>query len=541
MPLTAIAALSFAANAALPLASLIATALAPSTERAQDLWLGGGFDLDSAAAGAGDLFDMDAEWQTVAKHTGTIQLSPRAILNAKDEDLKRAFDNMERRHIGLAVWLNLLEWPEKCGKIYAEADQAERVLARLHSLNAKVKYVALGSQYFYGHFYPATAECRLSIPDMAEQMVKKIPRIRAYFPDAEIGLAEYAFATAGFTDELIIWADAFRHSTGITPAFFHFEPANFRQAAGNIRRLANAMKSRKIPFGIVYDEYVLQAQLEARLSATRENIAAVEAAAGIHPDTAIFRSWHSRLLPEKQSGTFTNLVYEYLQAPPSLALMRQSNMVTGQVVDAAGRPMVSANLTFEAFDSRGKAKSMWYQHLEARIPHGAATALVGLRINQYGACICAGWSSVSIGTINYREEGTGVAEKFAPYPYAAGKVVPSVRRIELVPNESSGSDFKRFPVTAGATYSLDVPLSVPANGERAGFIAVWFYDEKGKLIRMDRLWFRPSLQSLGGVVTDNEGRFRTEIPPQVAAVEPEIRAYFAGSASVGFQSAVLSQ
>ncbi len=545
VPLTAIAALSVTATSEPASAALPPSSRRPaaSAQHAPDLWLVGKFNLISATASAGDMFDMDAEWPAVAKYTSTVQLPPPVLLNAKDEDLKRAFEYLDRRHIGLAVWLNVLEWPEKCSDNtgpYGYPANLERMLARLHRLGAKVKYAVFGAQYYYGHVYPTVKDCRLSAEEVAALAVKKMPLIRSYLPDAEIGLTDFSNASSDLTNELIRWTDVFQQATGVTPAFFHVEARWSRQAVRNLKPLADAMKARHIPFGIVYDGLEQTNSGEARSRNIREHIAAVETGEGIHPDTAIFRSWPARLLPEKQPGTFANLVYGYLQAPPSIALTRQSNMVTGQVVDAEGRPVASANVTLEALDAGGHA-TMADRHLTQKVPPGAVTAAVGMRVNQDGSCVCAGWADVSIGTIRYREDGTGRQEEFAPFPPDAGGAVPPVRRMQLVPGERVSSDFKQFSVTPGAAYDLDVPLSVPANGERAAYVGVMFMDANGKEIQRDRLWFQPFVHSLGTMVTDAGGWFRVEIPHELAAAEPEIRAYFAGIASVGSQSAALRQ
>jgi hypothetical protein len=113
--------------------------------------------------------------------------------------------------------------------------------------------------------------------------------------------------------------------------------------------------------------------------------------------------------------------------------------------------------------------------------------------------------------------------------------------MQFPPGQSVNLIFKSFPVTPGADYELDVPLSVSANGERAGYVVVAFRDGSGKDGRWDRLWFRPSVRSLGNSVTNADGRFQMEIPQRVVEAGSEIRAYFPGSTSLGSQTVTVSK
>src|SRR5262249_2916490 len=135
----------------------------------------------------------------------------------------------------------------------------------------------------------------------------------------------------------------------------------------------------------------------------------------------------------------------------------------------------------------------------------------------------------------------GRHEEIPPFPATrSGDARSSVRVIQLVPETNTNFNLKRFPVTPGAAYHLDVPLSVSANGERAGFVALTFLDSNGKAARLDRVWFRPSVHNLGHAVTNADGRFEVAIPSRVVEAGSDIRAYFPGSASLGSQTVTAS-
>jgi len=167
--------------------------------------------------------------------------------------------------------------------------------------------------------------------------------------------------------------------------------------------------------------------------------------------------------------------------------------------------------------------------------------MVGIQANMGGACVCAGRVDASAGTIRYEEVSTGRREEIPPFPASASNAPPSVRVMQFPPGQPVNLTFKTFPVTPGADYQFDVPLSVSANGERAGYASLVFVDRAGKWVRVERLWFRPSVRSLGGVITNADGRFQMEIPQRVVEAGSAIRAYFPGSASLGSQTVMASQ
>jgi hypothetical protein len=314
-------------------------------------------------------------------------------------------------------------------------------------------------------------------------------------------------------------------------------------AIRNLAPLARALMARHIPFGIIYNADDAAHSDETWIDSTRQHIAEIESTLGIHPYAAIFRSWApypSRLLPETQPGTLTNLAFQYLLARPAVALTREANILSGRMVDAQGHPVASANLAVDALDVAG-SMDLVERHLTGKVPPGAATAMVAMQVNLGGACVCDGRVDASVGTIRYHEASTGRREEIPPYPVTAGNVSPSVRAMQFLPAQPVNLIFKSFPVTPGADYELDVPLSVSANGERAGFIVVGFREGSGKESRWDRSWFRPSVRSLGIAVTNADGRFQMEIPQRVVEAGSEIRAYFPGSASLGSQTVTVDQ
>ena len=521
------------------------------------LWIAGGLNISAERRlhvnadqyrllDAGNMFNRDADWKTVASHASAVQMPGGVVLDATDDDLRHAFQNLAERHIALALEFRVLVRTERCPqktKGYSTPGALEEILERTHRLGGDLKYLVMDDPFFFGHRFAGRGACFEPPEKLARQVAEKIRLARGYFPNVQVGTSDVVDESAPWIDELVEWTDVYQRITGEPLAFFHANVAWSDLAMRNLAPLASALKARHIPFGIIYNADDAAHSDEAWADNTRQHIARIESTLGIRPYAAIFRSWTpypSRLLPETQPGTLTNLALQYLLARPSVTLTRRSNILSGQMVDAQGHPVASADLTVDALDVAARM-AVVERHLTGKVPPYAASALVGIHVDHSGACVCAGRAVASVGPIRYREPSTSQHEEIPPFPATvSGSARPAIRVMQLVPGEPATFNLKWFPVTAGADYALDVPLAVSANGERAGYVALTFFDGDGRAMRLDRLWFRPSVYSLGHAVTDAEGRFQVEIPSRVVEAGSEIRAYFPGSASLGSQTVTAS-
>ena len=543
VPLVAIATVSFSKESKLVKVPFLASERQPTDQPAANL-------LAASAAAAPQLwmsrvFNPSTDWKTVASHTSAMQFPPPVILNWKDDDLRRVFRNLAEHQIGLALEFRVLVRSDECPQVtkaYSNAGDEEKILERIQRLGGDVKYLVMDEPFFYGHRFAGLGACLEPPAKLARQIAEKIRLARTYFPNAQIGTADLIDESRPWIDELVEWTDVYQQVIGEPLAFFHAEVAWSHAAIRNLAPLALALKARHIPFGIIYNADGAAHSDETWIDITRQHIAEIESTLGVHPYAAIFRSWTpypSRALPETQPGTFTNLAFQYLLARPSVTLTREANILSGRMVDTQGHPVASANLSVDALDVAG-SMDLVERHLTGKVPSGAAAAMVGIQVNMGGACVCAGRVDASVGTIRYDEPSTGRHEEIPPFPATPGNASPSVRVMQFPP-EPVNLTFKSFPVTPGADYDFNVPLAVSANGERAGFATLVFLDSGGKWLKLDRLWFRPSVRNLGNVVINADGRFQVEVPQRVAEAGSAIRAYFPGSESLGSQTVTVSQ
>jgi hypothetical protein len=227
-------------------------------------------------------------------------------------------------------------------------------------------------------------------------------------------------------------------------------------------------------------------------------------------------------------------------APVStLKLQRAGDVVIGHLADPHGQPIANAPVAIEAIDVDAAAGPT-ERNLSLTVPANAATAIVGIRANMEGACVCAGEAAAIIGGIHYRERGTPRHADISPVSLPISGAPVSVRTLKLAADVKYEPNLQEFPVTSGAAYTLSTSLAATANAEHAGYVTIIFRDQDHKEIHRDNLWFEPSHRTLGEVTTGTDGSFRLAVPMDVAMAQETIHATFAGDASRGAAIASLA-
>jgi hypothetical protein len=296
--------------------------------RAADLWLIGGVPVVNQAAqwqgiraDAADMWTPDAPWKGVAGHTRVILFSPGILLRAKDDDLlKQAFSDMKRRNIDFAVELGLLTRTDKCqAKFEGYLDDIEavrRIVDRISRTGGDLRYIAMDEPFYYGHQYSGPGACHESAAELARRIAGSIAVVRKVFPNVQIGDEEVVDSSRAATDELAGWADVFKEATGEPLAFLHTDVSWSQAAMRNLVPLSAALKTRHVPLGVMYNaEGDATTSDEVWTQNAKEHFAEINGVLGVHPDHAVFQSWvtrPSRMMPEDQPGTLTNLALAYL-------------------------------------------------------------------------------------------------------------------------------------------------------------------------------------------------------------------------------------
>jgi hypothetical protein len=333
----------------------------------------------------------------------------------------------------------------------------------------------------------------------------------------------------------------FSAATGQNIAFLQVDinwgHANWPQS---LRQIVSFAQAGHLPLGIIYNANTTAAVSSdhAWLNSAVQNMIEIESKMGIVPAQAVFDSWDRfprRSITDETGLGEDYLVKQYLRASPSLRLSRSGQDITGTLSGRDGEPIAGAAITLTATDVGGRL-SPTARHLAGTVPERAAFAVVGIRIGLEGACVCAGPTAALVGGIHYRERGKPPQDISPVNPPVQGA---SVHTLPVTPGKIFAPNLKQFAVTPGAAYTLDTSLSAPAAADHAGYVTVIFLDAAGKGMSRENLWFTPSVQPLGRAMTDARGAFSLRLPANVASARPEIRAEWAGSASLRPAMAIL--
>lgn len=309
--------------------ALLLLTLVSSNAGATEIWMLGSPRVANKAPGwegvradAGDMWKADAPWETVARTVKVIGISPTNLDRAKDADLQAAFADIKRRKIALEVGTGLLIRSDRCRaktEAYVELAALQNLFERLRRNGADVKYVTADEPFFYGHKDSSPTSCHESAQALAQALKESMAVVRKYFPNAQFGADEVVDQDKPWIQELVAWTDTFKAVTGEPLAYLHADLNWTEGAVRNLVPLAAGLKQRHVPLGIIYDADLSGKSDDTWARNAVSNFARVEQGAGVHPDHAVIGTWvryPTRMLPENEPGTLTNVVLQYIQKHP---------------------------------------------------------------------------------------------------------------------------------------------------------------------------------------------------------------------------------
>jgi hypothetical protein len=319
------------------LSALAVSILLAGPAHATEIWMSAGPHINHPAPGweglrtdAGDMWKPGAPWATVASHAKVMTFVAPNLDRVTDSDLKLALDDLKRRHIALAVATGMIERSDRCRsntEAYVNPGALDVIFEKVRRNGGDVRYVVMDEPYFWGHRYSGQTACHESAQAIANAVAESVRLVRRYFPDAQIGEDEPVDQSRPWVDELAAWADAYQKATGEKLAFMNADLNWKMESMRNLAPLGKALKARGIPFGIIYNaDDVTSGHWFDPNSLSNSDIGwvrnavshytEIESGLGVHPDHAVFITWvryPTRMLPETQAGTFTNLVFQYIQ------------------------------------------------------------------------------------------------------------------------------------------------------------------------------------------------------------------------------------
>ena len=342
----------------------------------------------------------------------------------------------------------------------------------------------------YGYTPKRDGSCSEPASEIAKQIAPNIALVKRYFPQrADRRYRGRQPILQDLTNQVKLFPALFRgRNRGLLWHSMHTD-VNWSDAAlrPNLAALAQDMKARGIPFGVIYTAAPDVDSDVAWTANVKRHIAEVETEFSIRPDAAIFQTWTkypSHLLPENQDGTLTNVMLEYLRDRPSIKVARAGQTVSGILSDSTGRPIPNATVTISAEDVRGVFE-LQPKQITGTVPQNARSAVIGVRIDTEGVCACAGDVDAKLGTVEYRE-GIGRSQVIA-LPGENG----DMREFHASKGNPQAVNSRAFLVTPGAQFSVTIPASVTAQSEGAGYVTVIFLGADGKGVLRQMWRFKP--------------------------------------------------
>lgn len=484
-----------------------------------------------------DLFRPDAPWATTASRVQVFKLSTQFAAKADDHALRSVIEDLDRRHIALGLEALIMRGNGPCGngiEGYSAPNTMKLAAERIKNLGGKLRYAAMDEPLWFGHHHDGPQACKTPIKQLAQAISADVAVLRNAFPEIQIGDIEPLTPTAGpsWIDEIMAWTTEYQSATGIPLAFFHIDldwKPNWREP---LRQLVARLREAGIKPGIIYNGNVNDASDLAWTQRAEQRFLEIEAEPALRPDHAILQTWMprpSRLLPETQPGTMTNLVLRYTATPTSIReFKRERGQITGLLMEPTGQPIAHAPISVIARNDHAMGKTT-IRKLSGMVPAHAKTAIIGLRINtECGGCSAA--AEISLGSIQYRDQGGMQAnrEVEASPPLGGGIPVPK-QTLRAVPGQSILINTKPFGVSAGYAYTLEVPMRATPDAKSSVYVALIFLDSQNKEVMRARLEPEPGEgELLGTIKTDGRGRFKCRSIPNRSTRGAEIDAVFSG-------------
>ena len=476
------------------------------------------------------LFRPGAAWERAEAHVRVFKLYSQFVSTAiqdggsTDAQLRAVLAALKEHHIALGLEAGLLTSPALCGHIEGYTCAGIGALVgRIKALGGTLEYVGMDEPLWFGHSSTQAGALRTPIADLAANVATQVDAIHRYFPKARIGDIEPVAGAAGPADypaQVVRFAAAYRAATGLPLAFFHADVA--WRASGwqlQLQQLARVAHARGERFGIIYDGSDPAAATSVEwTSSAEQNFATIERDPRMVPDDAILQTWNAqpdRALPETRPGTMTSLIDRYLAAETIITARRTGHGFAGRLATYDG-PVGNTGLRAYAIDD-GSLAITTTASLRSSVPAGAASALVGLRINT--ECGCDGPVNIWLGPAAYVDD---TSHRSAARILAHASVVRAAGQTALVNSAP-------FPVSAGDTFTFSLPMQVPYSARDGGYVAIIFLDGTGTEVARMALPFRPGQRPIWAGTTDSDGRFGLTLPPRTP-VPSIVRVDFSGSA-----------
>jgi hypothetical protein len=258
-------------------------------------------------------FSSSSNDSSVVSKIKVIKLSPAFVAGASKDELQRVYGWLSSHQIQLAVGVEMLD-PNfgRCGRgVEGFSAGLEGYLSKLRSTGVSVSYFIMDEPLFFGSEAKFPNACQASFLSTAENILASARKIKAFFPNAQIGEIEPIPQTTG----LASWLDTYRQIMGEYPSVF-IADVSWRQVTDNqLQTWSSLTRQRHIKFGIIFNA-ANTPNNQAWEDTTLNNAKRAGKILTKNVDIALFQSWiaqPAKLLPTGQYGTMSNTIEHYAQ------------------------------------------------------------------------------------------------------------------------------------------------------------------------------------------------------------------------------------
>jgi hypothetical protein len=464
-----------------------------------------------------DMFRPDAPWADAAAHVAVIKNATAFVLYAPDKMLSEVLKGLKQRGISYALETGLLPISAACGKNvegFMNPGGDLELARKIQRLGGVLKFVAMDEPLWYGHYYSGVGACRYPISEIARQIAIEVKALRQVFPQLEVGDIEPVGTPTpnDWPDELMRWVAEYHRATDTPLDFLHADVDWVDQWRPQLHVLAARLHAAGVSFGIIFIGKPADTTGEEATRHAEQRMSEVASDPDIAPDQAVIQSWlrqPQHNLPETQPGTMTYLVDRYLATNTILTARRDGGQIVGRLEDEAGHPVRAVPIQIIMIGNN-KAEGAALERIAGTVPSGAASAVLGLRINT--ECSCSGAADVSVGDLRYldQRDGQAVRRTFGSSPDPEGLI-----RFVAPEGQPVLYNAAAFPVSPGGGYLVEVPVQEHYVSEDSGYAAIIFLNPAGKEIKRDVLLFPPTAHQIGQAVTDAVGHFAFPLDPRL--------------------------
>jgi hypothetical protein len=290
-----------------------------------------------------------------------------------------------------------------------------------------------------------------------------------------------------------------------------------------------------VNFGIIYNGGVVEGNTDQSWGReTVDHFTYIESGLGVVPDQAIFQTWvplPSHNLPETTFGTLTNLVFQYLRPQSAMTLKLNGATLSGRLTDGAGAAIGGAPISLAAIGAVTGVPATT-KRLSSMGFKGARAAVFAVRANKEIQCNCSGPVTATIGKALYYESAEAGAGKTNVHEFPGSTIAVDARGTVI-------TNSPKFPVTPGATFTLEVPYTARIESEHGAYVSMLFIDDAGHEVGRRFLFLESSKSTIGTAKTSPDGSFTFDIGRTVSASQPqEFQVDFQGDARIRGAAAI---